>query len=437
VRKLWFRRRGVSTMIGGIIFLMLLLTALAAMILVNQQYDAYQTTANAMQQRDNERFAENLKAVPPAIFEGNPFSVTCAGGGNCNTYTMTIANLNIGLQIARIYIKNASATVGCTNLCVLDPAASAAPNAFLASDRYVNPGELHNVTFWLPENIILPREEGGKKFGLNSIWIATMRGRVFSFQWPLPPPGPAGGIAAGGPGGTGLYIGPLVITFQKALIAYTTNSSGKINVPQGGINGYWAIPSPELVIYIKIQTDIGTPNDVYLTAQSVLELAQFNSPGNVFSFFIVAPITPLLCAAFATGDQPPVGKGDIVCDPAFGYYSGGNNGDPNNLVAYQSCSQVPYSSCSNRYLIPRPNPQQLLNGERGTPVIVAFSANTASGDNPQTGVGGFNPGTAATSYLGLTYIYNDGIGDYTYAVTLPFIAVCINNPPSNPAQCPG
>ena len=62
----------------------------------------------------------------------------------------------------------------------------------------------------------------------------------------------------------------------------------------------------------------------------------------------------------------------------------------------------------------------------GNPVIVAFAAANAGSDSPQTGAGGYQ-GKFVTSYLGLTYVYNDqsGKGDYTYAVTLPFMAMCM------------
>jgi len=402
------------------------------MILITQQFDSYQVAVNKMQQADSDRFAENVRVL-------NFTTNDCEGGPSLNCYTLSITNLGIGTQIARFYI-NSTQSPGCTTPCILDPATDATSLRFRAADRHINPGESRNITMWLPSSIELPTwcfiRGTNSTYGCNSVTFVTTRGRVFSFQWPFPPLGPPAGFIAGGQGGTGIYIGPLVITFQKVLIAYTTNSSGKIQTPIGGTNGWWAIPPPPLVIYIKIQTDVGTPNDVYLTAQSVFELAQFNSPGNVFSFFVIAPITLDLCSKFAANDP------EIMCDPAYGYYSGGNAGSPNNIVAYQSCNQPPasYNSANcpqQRYLIPRPTPEQLLNNQRGNPVLVAFSAKTASGSQPQPGTGGFSPGTSATSFLGLTYVYNDGTGGYIYAVTLPFIAVCINNPPGNPSMCPG
>ena len=448
MRKLWFRRRAVSTMIGGMIVLGLFLSAIAAMILLSYEFDSYQTTVNKMQQADSERFAENIQPTPPAVSPGEAFSIPCAGSQTCNNYTMTLTNLGIGLQIARIYI-NSSKSPGCTSICVLDPSTSASPSSFRAADRYINPSESKSISLWLPgnpspgANITLPADE----FGLNTIMIVTTRGRVFAFQWPLPPPGPgAGGV--GGGGGTGLYIGPLVIIFQKQLIAYTYNNTGRVNFPIGGTNGHWSIPRQKLVFYIKIQTDVGTPNDVYLTAHSVFELTQYDNtggPGHVVSLFIIAPLDVDFCLnGFAPKDS------SIRCDPAYGYYLGGTNGDPdqmggNRIIPYRPCNVPPdqYNSlnCASqgpRYLIPKPTSQQLFNGQRGNPVIVAFAAKSAGSDQTNPDWGGFEPDDSATSFLGMTYIYNNGVvGFYTYAVTLPFIALCVRDPASNPGQCSG
>jgi hypothetical protein len=433
-------------MIGGMIVLGLILSALAAMVLITREYDAYQTLVSSMQQVDSQRFSENMRPVFPGLALGKAFSISCSGSLKCNNYTLTIASQSIGLQVARIYINSTPTPMssGCASLCVLDPAWNPTPYGFQAQNRYLNPGESVSITLWLPGNVAaggnltLPSDD----YGTNTITIVTTRGRSFSFQWPIPPLGPAGGVSAGGPGGTGLYIGPLVITFQKTLIAYTKNSSGQVNYPLGGTNGHWSIPQPKLVIYIKIETDVGVPNDVYLTAQSVLELAQFNSPGVVKPFFIIAPITIDLCNSFRAKDQ------SIVCDPAYGYYQNGNRGDPDQIVPYLDCGAPPgqYSSptCTAppysvgpRYMIPKPTPNQLLSGDRGNPVIVAFAAGERSGSSAQTGGGGLNDGNSVTSFLGLTYAYDDGSGAYFYALTLPFIAMCIKGPDSNPGTCSG
>lgn len=446
-------------MIGGIIVLTLFLTALTAMVVLSEQFDSYQQAIAVMKQADMNRFSENLRAVPPGLvrYANNPRTVPgtpCAGG--CNMYTMIIndfasnSSLDIGVQIARIYINSSGlySQSGCISPCILEPSSTPSPSTFNASQRFINPGEFqHNVTLWLPSSITLPNTDlsGNPSNALNTITMITTRGRQFSFQWPIPPIGAPYGSLGGGGGGTGIYIGPLVIVFQKQLITYTRHSECNptctLNDPIGGTNGYWVLPpspgSNPSIIYVKIQTDRGTPDDVYLTAQSVLELTQFNSPGNVQALFIVAPINLSLCDQFHQKDPT------IICNPSYGYYYGGNTGDPGtagapNLVPYSACSTLPYQYCPNRYMIPRPTAQQLLDNERGNPVVVAFAAGDASTNAPATGLGGFSNGQFATSFLGLSYVYDDqiGLGDYTYAVTLPFIAVCYDDANSDGSSSP-
>ncbi len=425
-------------MIGGMIVLILFLTALGAMILLNQEYDSYQGTVNRVKQADLDRFSENLQAVPPGLLQGS--TVTC-NGGSCASYTLMITDLvtnasaNPGVQIATIYV-NSTILPGCVSLCILNPSTSPAPYTFQASQRFLNAGEpLHNITLWFPATVTLPTTADGQPiYGSNTVTITTMRGRQFSFNWPLPPKGMGLGLAGGEEGGTGLYIGPLVITFQKNLITYSTQAN-QAPLPIGGTNGGWVIAPPPFVIYVKIQTDVGTPSDVYLTAQSVLELAGFDTPGNIVPFFIVAPISWDFCKnQFQARDL------SVYCDSSYGYYPTGNNGDPGLLQSYndtiqygKACLPLPYNSasCPNRYKIPRPTTQQLLSHSRGNPVIVAFAAGTPSGTKPPTGQSQLTPGSFVTSYLGLTFVYNDqsGRGDYTYAVTLPFMAMCMDTLP--------
>jgi hypothetical protein len=190
MRKLWFRRKAVSTMIGGIIVLSLFLIALVAMVVVSQQYDAYQNTVNAMSQKDIDRFSEVLVTVYPGLAGG--FTVPgCGAGGKCNQYNMTLSNLGVvGVQIARVYINSTGS--GCTvkvGFCVLSPAGTRIAYAFSAYDGFLNPGEMfHTVRLWLPSTMTLPNETLTPS---NTISIVTTRGRVFTFQYPFPTAGPA------------------------------------------------------------------------------------------------------------------------------------------------------------------------------------------------------------------------------------------------------
>jgi hypothetical protein len=173
-------------MIGGIIILSLFLTALVAMITVSQQFDTYQNVANAMSQKDIDRYSERLMAVDPGLiyFQGNPVS---GCGGSCNQYNMTLSNVGgVGVQIVRVYINSTSS--GCTQAtgyCVLNPSTTSPPSAytFKVSEGFLNAGEfVHTVRLWLPNTVTLPPNSGA-----NTIWIVTARGRVFTFQWPFLP----------------------------------------------------------------------------------------------------------------------------------------------------------------------------------------------------------------------------------------------------------
>jgi hypothetical protein len=173
-------------MIGGIIVLTLFLTALSTMVFISQQFDAFQTTAENMNQMDIQSFSENLVAVYPGIY-GNTTVASSFCTSYCYEYTMLVSNeAAIGTEIARIYI-NSTYSPGCTNLCVLKPDTSPYPQpfSFLSSTAFVNPSEFsHQVTFYLSKTVALPAA-----IGSNTITIVTTRGRGFAFQWPFPPTG--------------------------------------------------------------------------------------------------------------------------------------------------------------------------------------------------------------------------------------------------------
>jgi hypothetical protein len=452
VRKLWIRRRGVETVIGGLIVLVLLLMSLVAMVVLTRQYDVYQSLAGGMQLRDTERYSENPQVVFPGLSWVN-FVKPC-GAGTCNAYNLTLSNFGTTLQIVRIYISSVELP-GCTSPCVINPNPSDSPTPFTfrASSGYINQGEFaHGIVFWLPYDnstgkiTLVPKcTVGGLDldYDCHSITVVTARGRQYSFQYPLTYVGtsPTGKSA----GGTGIYIGPLVYIYQKGLVTYTTPTVLTPPIPIGGAPyGYWTIPSKvPLIIYVKLQTDVNVTHDVYLTDQSVLELAQFVSPAVTAWFNIVAPITVQFCTVFAARDP----EGDVICDHNYGYdqtNSTGNTGNPNNLVYYLPCSEPPSSynsaGCSTaRYMIPAPTPEQRAAGKRGNPVIVAFSAGCVVTSPGKCGPGGGNAGPnsissswtkgSVTSYLGLTYVWNDesDSGSYVYGVTLPFVAMCIDS----------
>ena len=186
-----FRRRAVSTVIVGIIFLTLLLTSFTALVVVGSEYDSYETQNSKMNQQSIDRLSENITAVYPGII------LTSSEGCTSCEYDMVLSNQGgVAVQITQIYINSTvPGSAGCTfapptgNIgpCVLNPTSSNPPGNFQfnKNDAYLNSGELnHTVRFSLP--FTLPNEGlQGPSSPANTIWIVTARGRVFMFQYPF------------------------------------------------------------------------------------------------------------------------------------------------------------------------------------------------------------------------------------------------------------
>jgi hypothetical protein len=196
LRLLFFRfrrRRAVNTLIGGLIVLSLILTALVTMVFVSQQNDQYQQSVNKMVQYNGQRQSENLVFNSPGLtivtsnasIPGWAVAGKCGGGGTYNCYSMTVSNLGgVNVQIVRIYINSTGS--GCTSLCVLNATSTIAPYTFNQANSLLNQGEVnHALILALPDAVALPNPPNG--YPMNTILVATNRGNVFSFQWPTQP----------------------------------------------------------------------------------------------------------------------------------------------------------------------------------------------------------------------------------------------------------
>ncbi|MGA2972698.1 MAG: hypothetical protein ABSE39_08775 [Candidatus Bathyarchaeia archaeon] len=193
------RRRAVSTLIGGVIVLSLLLTALGTEVFVWQQYDQYQQTVNRMAQYRNQKSSEYLVINSPGLTPVTSSAVSGWGSGcttTYNCYNTTISNLGtVGVQIVRIYINTTRPSgSGCSysssypNLppCILNPTSTIAPYAFNQANAFINAGEAnHALILALPSGVILPYPDPG--FPENAILLVTSRGNMFTFQWPFQP----------------------------------------------------------------------------------------------------------------------------------------------------------------------------------------------------------------------------------------------------------
>jgi hypothetical protein len=403
------RRKAVSSIIGGIIILTLILTALTAMVLVAQQYDTYQTVLNVMSQKDIDRFSENLIAVYPGI-TGPQLVSGC--GSTCNQYNMSLSNLGgIGTQIMRIYINSTS---GCDNLCVFNPSPSGSSPPtqfqFQSSNGFINPAEAaHALVFWLPYMTTLPTDSAKA----NTVSLVTSRGRTFTFQWPFPP---AGNYV---PTDLHLDIGPIRITYDPNLITFTTNSTpynfpgalGCANSQPSStpcLSGGWTTTFPTrpadngFVFYLRF-SNIGTGPVKLLDKSYVLVRGWKNGMVGsllVLPFYIVRPMSQYCHDNyFASSYLDPTWAPAGACPT------------PLTFAVYNSSLSQNCASGNPCYSLP----QGPSLGIPGTPVYVLFSATAPQ----QTTVNKLTASYNYVLYVQLCYLYQG----YEYSLTIPLISI--------------
>jgi hypothetical protein len=182
------RRSAVSSIIGGLIVLTLLLSAVGTMVFVSERYDQYQQIVTDMTQYRNQQLSEKLVINSPGLAllsSAGMWGSGCVTTYNC--YNITVSNSgNVGVQIVRIYINSTGSTgTGCNpKLCVLNPTSSIASFAFSQANQFLNPGELnHAIVIALPVTMILPNPTPASP--QNTVMLVTSRGNVFAFQWPF------------------------------------------------------------------------------------------------------------------------------------------------------------------------------------------------------------------------------------------------------------
>lgn len=181
--------RAVSTVIGGLIMLTLILSALGTVVLVSEQYDLYQRIDTQMGQYHNQQLSEKLVVNSPGLTLltstlAGSWGSGCAGSGaSYNCYNLTASNLgDVGVQVVRIYINSTGS--GCTTPCIFNPTTSIASYAFNQAQQFLNPGEVnHALILALPVSILLPSPTPA--FPKNTVALVTSRGNVFAFQWPF------------------------------------------------------------------------------------------------------------------------------------------------------------------------------------------------------------------------------------------------------------
>src|SRR5690348_11584895 len=120
--RLAHAKKGMSTIFGGLFFIIILLMGFNLMVWGFVQYDSYNQSLSKMSQGDQAAASENLVPANPGAT-----NFDYAGSGSFN---ITVNNLGgTSVSIARIYITNLSPTVSsqCSSSpCIVDPSPGAA-----------------------------------------------------------------------------------------------------------------------------------------------------------------------------------------------------------------------------------------------------------------------------------------------------------------------
>lgn len=235
-RRLARSKKGMSTVFGGLFFVILILMGFNVMLWGFVQLDAYNSTISRMSQRDQQATSENLVPV------NSTCTASCATGSG--TLTMVVNNLGgYSVSVSNVYISNTNTTGSCQPTpCILTP---------IAGTANIPAGAVNFAVKVQPTVQIL----SSNSYHLS---LATSRGRLFNLYYPwrfnsL--------IINGGTGGNFVTnIGPLAIYFDSKSFNYTTGSSGPCSgvAPNGSCSAF-CMPTSSVILYLRVANTATTP----------------------------------------------------------------------------------------------------------------------------------------------------------------------------------
>jgi hypothetical protein len=253
-------KKGMSTIFGGLFFVIIILMGFNVMLWGFIQYDAYNHVITSMSQRDQQAVSENLV----------PVNVTCTSTCTTGSGTVTIIVNNLGsysVTIANVYISNTNTTGSCQPTpCITNPTSTSGniPAGATNFQIRVSPG--------VP---ILSSNS-------YRISLATTRGRLFNLYYPWRFNSLI--INGGGGGNFVTNIGPLAVYFDFKSFNYT---QGTQTVSQSAFCLPNATP---VVLYIRL-ANTATDGNVTLLSRTGIEAQAYgvNGFGQFSSAWILAP----------------------------------------------------------------------------------------------------------------------------------------------------
>jgi hypothetical protein len=255
-------KKGMSTIFGGLFFIILILMGFNVMLWGFIQYDSYNTIINTMGQRDQQATAENLVPVNPGATD---FDIPT------QSFNITVNNLGIAVSIARIYIININPTGSsqCSSSpCVVDPM----PAAMNFRNSNVPEGVIDHK---IKVTGLLINDGSGYK-----VVMTSTRGRLFTlfYPWPATPP-PTGQLFQ-------TNIGPLTVFFDFKSFNFTMGSQEESQTA-------WVSPTNTAMVFWLKVTNAATDSTIRLRVFSSLLFFPYSAGGlgAATPFYIVSPNT--------------------------------------------------------------------------------------------------------------------------------------------------
>ena len=285
-------KKGMSTIFGGLFFIILILMGFNLMLWGFIQYDNYNSSLFKMNQNDQLATSENLVPAAP-------------GAQNFTSTSFNIPVNNLGgttVSIARIYISNISPTGGtkCTNSdpnslgpCIVDTGSGTQNCAGNGNCFFTNGNVAAGVINQLIHVTGLSLNDGS---GYKVI-LSSTRGRLFSFFYPWPVT-----FNTNNPGGQFVTnIGPLSIYFDFKSFNFTQGS-------QTQSQSAFCVPSStNMVLWVKV-ANTATDSGVTLQGSTMMQMQPYsaNGFGQFVRTWIVSPtsINPSVITAYNQGTLP-------------------------------------------------------------------------------------------------------------------------------------
>lgn len=268
-RKFARSKKGMSTIFGGLFFVILILMGFNVMLWGFVQLDAYNSVVSRMSQRDQQAVSENLVPV------NSTCTSTCTAGSG--TLTTIVNNLGgYSVTVTNMYIFNTNTTGSCQPTpCILTP---------IGTTGNIPAGAVNFQVQVQPNVQIL-------KSNSYHISLATSRGRLFNLYYPWR----FNSQIINNFGGGGTFqtnVGPLAIFFDFKSFNYTTGSSGACSgvAPNPSCPAFCMPAGTSVLLYLRV-ANLDNTYDVTLLSQTGMQAQAYgvNGFGQFAHAWIEAP----------------------------------------------------------------------------------------------------------------------------------------------------